>query len=394
MKANSETEIPHRVLLLSQRVLADQVANACLYEFEDCVSGFADVDIVTATRSPVLPGKIYKLARRCRAPREFARIAAFRRNIAVPADDYDLLLAVFDNYRQVASVHMIKELRRRCRKLICFFPEIWPKDFLQRNEILELFDAFDHIFIGVDHCIDALTKIVEKPCSNLHPAVDALRFCPQWPASRCIDVCYIGRRSAVTHDALLRFAGDRNLLYYYDTIKGPLRFARHRDHRRLLASLIQRSRYFIVNYAKINAPDHTGGVQEVGYRFFEGAAGGAVMVGRPPANAAYKRLFPYPDAVFEVPFDAPEIADVILELNANFDRTERSRRANLVHALRHHDWVHRYGEMLAAVGLRPTAAMAERRAQLDALAKQFEQMPLGEPIVSPRCSCSYPGFPG
>jgi hypothetical protein len=383
MEAKSSVGMSRRVLVLSQRAIVDQVANACLYEFEDCLSEFSDMDIISPTRLPQLAGNVYKLARRCGASRELARTAAFRTDMVVPAGEYDLLLAVLDSYRQVASVHTIKELRRRCRKAICFFPEIWPKDFARTNQILELFDVFDHIFIGVDHCIDALTRIIGKPCSNLHPAVDVMRFCPQRPVPRAIDLCYLGRRSEVTHNALRRFADDRNLFYYYDTGKGPLRVADHRGHRQLLAGLIQRSRYFIVNYAKIDRPDQTGGVQEVGYRFFEGAAGGAVMVGQPPANAAYRCLFPYPDAVFEAPFDAPDIADFILELDADVERTERSRTTNLVHALRHHDWVHRYEAMLAAVGLQPTAAMAERRARLNALAERIEQTPLAAQSCRP-----------
>jgi hypothetical protein len=372
MTSRAENDKPPRVLLLSQRALIDQVANACLYEFEDCVAGFDRADLVGPRRDAVLPGKFYKLARRLGVPRELARGATLRHRLELPEREYDLLLAVLDSYRQVASVHATRELRRRCRRAICFIPEIWPKDFATRNEILELFDLFDHIFIGVDHCVDALEKIIGRPCSNMHPAVDVMRFCPQRPTPRVIDVSYIGRRSAVTHAALLRLAEEDGLFYYHDTTKS-LRVADHAGHRRMLASLIQRSRYFIANYAKIDRPDQTGHVQEVGYRFFEGAAAGAVMLGQPPANAAYPRLFPYPDAVIEAPFDAPGIADLIRALDADPERLERVRTSHLVHALRHHDWVHRYAEMLAAVGLPPTAAMAERRARLEAQATRLEQ---------------------
>lgn len=383
MLANSSPEQapPPRVLLLSQRGLSDQVANTCLYELEDLICTMDRVDLVAPTGSAILPGKLYKLARLCGVPSRVARAAILRRHEVAPTRDYPLLLAVLDSYRQVASMQAIKGWRERCDKAICFIPEIWQKDYHSYNAILELFDVFDHVFIGVRHCVDALAAIIGKPCSNLHPAVDALQFCPHPPTPRLIDVCYIGRRSAITHQALLDYAGDRNAFYYYDTAKGGLRVADHGAHRRLFANLIKRSRYFIANYAKIDRPGDTWGAQEVGYRFFEGAAGGAVMLGQAPASADFERLFDWPDAVIDVPFDAPDVADLIAELDADPERLARIRTANVVNTLHRHDWLYRYEDMLAAVGLQPTAEMGQRRHRLLARADRFAHRDQGAGVA-------------
>jgi len=372
-----------RVLLVSQRNLSDQVANACLYQFEDLLCTLDDVDLIAPGRSVILPGKLYKLARWCGVPRQLARAVTLRPQVAEPAREYELLIAVLDSYRQVATVNTIKQWRRHCHKAICFFPEIWPRDIDTRNSLLELFDVFDHIFVGVDHCSEALTKLIGRPCTNLHPAVDALQFCPRPSIRRSIDVCYIGRRSEVTHQRLLALAEDKELFYYYDTAKGSLRIADHRAHRLLFANLVKRSRYFIANYAKIDRPDQTGGKQEVGYRFFEGVAGGAVLLGQPPATAAFRRLFPWPDAVIEIPFDAPGVVEVIAGLDGDPARTARIRAANVANALRLHDWVYRYEEMLAVAGLASTPAMADRQARLQALADRFEHAPCDEAAAAP-----------
>jgi hypothetical protein len=371
-----------RVLLVSQRNLSDQIANALLYDFEDLLCELDAVDLVAPTEPFLQPGKLYKLARRCGVPRRLARSATLRPQVAAPAAEYDLLVAVLDSYRQVATVHMVEEWRKRCRKAICFFPEIWPKDLHRGNEVLELFDVFDHVFVGVHHGADRLSELVGRPCSNLHPAVDTLQFYPQPSTPRCIDVCYIGRRSQVTHRHLLAYAEDNDRFYYYDTAKAPLRVADHSAHRRLFANLVKRSRYFIANYARIDRTDWTDGVQEIGYRFFEGAAGGTVMIGQPPANDAFERLFPWPDAVVEAPVDAPDIADLIRELDADPERTARIRIANVSNALRRHDWVYRYEEMLAAVDLAPTPAMVERRAHLMSLAERYENGSADEPTLA------------
>ena len=371
-KLTSDQDAQPRILLLSQRGISDQVANTCLYDFEDLVCDLDQVDLVAPTRSYIGAGKMYKLGRMLHAPRQLSQSVAFARQEFAPKRDYDVLFAVLDSYRQVASVHAIKEWRKRCRKAICFFPEIWQKDYQQHNALLELFAEFDHVFIGVDHCVDALAKIIGKPCSNVHPGVDALQFCPDPAASRGIDVCYIGRRSAVTHQALLELAKDKQFFYYYDTAKGGLSVDDHVAHRRLFASLVNHSRYFIANYAKADRPDQTWGVQEVGYRFFEGAAGGAVMIGQPPDNAAFKTLFDWPDAVVEAPFDAPEIGTLIAKLDAEPERVAQIRKNNVVNSLRRHDWVYRYRQMLAAVDVEPSPKMLARETALHDLATSIE----------------------
>src|SRR6185437_14622537 len=90
--------------------------------------------------------------------------------------------------------------------------------------LLELLAEFDHIFVGVQHVVDEVSQIVGVPCGYLPAAADVLRFAPypDFP-SRTIDVCNIGRRSQVTHAALLGLARERRLFYYYDTVaaSGP-----------------------------------------------------------------------------------------------------------------------------------------------------------------------------
>lgn len=362
-----------RVLLVSQRGLSDQVANAALYEFEDLLCDLDGVDIFTSSRSSELPGKLYKAARRMGAGRQLARTTTLRPTESVPDRHYDLMFAVFDHYRQVSGVHTLAKWRERCDRAICFVAEIWPKDLRSNNAILELFDVFDHVFVGVNHCADQLTKLVGKPCINLHPAVDTERLATFPDSPRSIDVSYIGRRSPVTHQALLDLADKEGRFYHFDTLKGLLRTANHREHRRLFADILKRSRYFIANYGKIDRPDQTGGAQEVGYRFFEGSASGTIMIGRPPAGDAFKRLFPWQGAVIEAPFDAPDIGDLIHDLEADPERIMRIRTANVVNALKMHDWLYRYETMLATVGMETTPAMAERRERLATLADRVQQ---------------------
>lgn len=373
---------PSRILLVSQRSLRDDVANACLYQLEDLLCRIDRVDVLAPDRPVITAGRLYKAARWGGVPGAVAR-QILRPYIPEPAHDYELLIAVLDSYRQIATVHQIREWRRRCGKAICFLSEIWPKDLIEKNKLLELYDIFDHVFIGVDHGAERMTELAGASCSHLHPAVDALEAATPQGRPRGIDVCYIGRRSPVTHKALMDFARSQDLFYYYDTLLPPLRISDHNGHRFLLANIIRNSRYFIANHAKIDRPDLTSGQQEVGYRFFEGVAGGAVLLGQPPKTPAFKRMLPWPDAVIEIPFDAPDIAETIRSLDADPERLARIRARNMANALRMHDWVYRYEEMLAPVGVQGTPEMAQRRARLEALADSIERQ-AGEQPSKPR----------
>ena len=44
--------------------------------------------------------------------------------------------------------------------------------------LLELLSEFDHIFLGLRHCVDDVSRITGKPCSYLPLGTDVLRFAP------------------------------------------------------------------------------------------------------------------------------------------------------------------------------------------------------------------------
>ena len=109
---------------------------------------------------------------------------------------------MFSHAYELYSLAMIPNWRLRCRKAACFITEIW-EDLLPEY-LLELLSAFDHVFLGCSHSVEAVARITGRPCTYLPLAVDVLRFAPAAPDQpRPIQVCNIGRRSPVTHQALL-----------------------------------------------------------------------------------------------------------------------------------------------------------------------------------------------
>jgi hypothetical protein len=195
---------------------------------------------------------------------------------------------------------------------------------------------------------------------------------------RPIYICNLGRRSPVTHQALLEVAERQQLFYYYDTVAASgfdlkqrtFRVDSPHEHRRMLATILKHSRYYIANRSYINQPEFTAGRDEISARFYEGAAAGAVMVGEAPRTEEFKRQFDWPDAVIHVPFDSPDIERILGDLSDDPERLRSVRRNNVREAALRHDWLHRIRVVFETVDLAPTEEMRARAQRLDRIASQ------------------------
>jgi hypothetical protein len=366
-----------RVLLLSMRRLSTLAAYCGQYEFEDVVTAVTGADRVEAddTRALEFSRRAYKLLRVGSRSRRLARAWAPGPSTVRLAQDYDLFFPIFNNPHELYALATVPDWRRRCRLAACFINEIWAH--LWPTELLELLTDFDHVFLGSRPCAEQVQRSVGRPCSYLPLATDVLRFAPlPPPPPRMIDVCNIGRRSPVTHEALMTLARERRIFYYYDTIAASGAGLKQRtfhvdsaaEHRLLLAGLLQRSQYFIANRSRVNEADLA--VQEViSSRFYEGAAAGTVVLGEAPRSEDFAQQFNWRDAVIPLPFDSPDIERILAELNTDPQRVERARSENIRQSALRHDWSHRFQTVLATLGLSPTEALLRRDERLRALAE-------------------------
>ena len=377
MSANSssvDADKSLNVLVVSVRGFRFQAANCCIYEFEDLLTDIESAQLYApvSDRGFDVARKIYRTAKYSGFSDRFAaKISPFPQKLSLDRE-YDLLFAVLDNPWQFHLLELIPGWRDKCRHTACFITEMWKPDLKIWRLFKEPWSNFDHIFLGVTQCVDDLSKLIEPPVTYIPPAVDTLRFSsyPD-PPQRSIDVSYVGRRSPVIHDALIKRAAKDNFFYYYDTIKGKLQIGNPREHRLLLAGLFQRSRYNITNYAKFNSTEETGGTQEIGYRFFEGAAAGTVMIGMPPAGEAFPRYFDWEDAIIKVDLSGTDVVETIAELDAQPERLARISRMNVANSLLKHDWVYRWRDMLAKFDLEPSPKAIAREKHLYKLAQSL-----------------------
>ena len=88
------------------------------------------------------------------------------------------------------------------------------------------------------------------------------------------------------------------------------------------------------------------------------------MLGYAPVCQPFQENFDWPDAVIEIPFDCPNIGEVLQDLRSQTERLESIRRDSMVNALLRHDWVYRWEYILTTCGLDSLPILSRRKAQL------------------------------
>ena len=367
-----------RALVWSLRRIQNFIYNSCLYEFEDIINEIDKVDLITP---PQLDSKGKAINRLVKTKfgkyKPVIHLNPYIKSINLE-QEYDVFFTTLDFPLNISSINSIKNLRQKCKFNVGYIVEIWNRDLPKLNNILQFWSNFDLICIG--HSSSSVVKnvqdIINVPCMYLAPGVDAIKFHPSFQQDcRCIDVCSLGRRSDITHETLLKLAETKKYFYYYDSANSAnIRSSKHQEHRTFTANLLKSSRYFITNHAKVNKPEETQGQMEIGYRFFEGAAAGNVLIGYPPDTEIFRHYFDWQDAVIPIAFDEPHIDKIILELDSQPEYLRKIQINNVINSLRKHDWVYRWEQVLTKLNLPTNKGIEDRKATLEQMAQSCEKL--------------------
>jgi spore maturation protein CgeB len=355
-----------RVLIFSLRNIFGKALNRCPhYEFEDIICEIDSAELLAPTVDPS--------SRRASFATRLAYHAPVALNPGIPkptaSGKYDLLFTICGFPQDLIMFNAVSDLKEVCKTSVCLLDELWAKDIHKHRHFLPILAKFDVVLQYHSQTVKPLSELIGRRCVYLPPGVDAALFCPYPdPPRRVVDVYSMGRRSNVTHQKLLSMARESGLFYLHDTISGS-QAINSKEHRAHVANVAKRSRYFLVNPGKFDEPRETGRQVEFGYRYFEGAASGAVMVGERPNNEVFPKLFDWPDAVIEVPHDSSDIDLVIRDLDRDPERQDRIGRTGVAQALMRHDWAYRWEAILDAAGLEPMPGMRERKDRLRRLAE-------------------------
>ena len=361
-----------RICMPTTRSISREAYQCGLYEAQDVLAETDDVDLIDLQSGPGFRSR-ERWQRRLLVQGMSLNLASMNpglRKVRV-TQDYDLFIAVCQNLWDLLHLNAIEGWQERCKISVCWLGEIWASDIAVCPALVHRLRRFDHVFVNSQETVVPLSDFLKRQCHLLPLGIDTVRFSPfPNPPDRPIDVYSIGRRWEGVHRALLGATSRRELFYIYDSYEEmasmePIDCKQHRD---LFANMAKRSKYFLVAPGKMNRPEETGGQVEIGHRYFEGAAAGAVMIGQAAHSEALRELFPWPDAVVEIEPDGSDCLRVLADLDSNPARVSAVSRKNAAESLLRHDWIHRWKEIFQHCGIEPSPGMAARERHLKGLA--------------------------
>jgi Glycosyl transferases group 1 len=354
-----------RILVFSQRNISRGLFQCPHHEFEDLICHIDSAEVFAPSANP--SSLRYRVAKGLAYRLPFTMNPGIRRPEA--RMQYDLFFTVCGKPSDLLALDASLNWRQLCSTSVCLIDEFWARQIEQQRHFFRILDKFDVVMLYYCQTVEPLGNRITPKCFFLPPGVDTLLFSPYpRPPRRAIDVYSIGRRSELTHHTLLRMADQNDFFYVHDSIAGNGALDSV-QHRALVANMAKRSRYFIVNPGLIDKPEITGNQSEIGNRYFEGAASGTIMIGERPKNQEFAKLFDWPDALIDMPYDSHDIVGIINKLDRQPERQDQIRRANVSQALLRHDWAYRWEAVLQSVGLAPMPQLAERKRHLQSLAQ-------------------------
>ena len=348
--------------------------NALCFEFCKVVADASGADL--ASPEEIVRGKFQDAFTTYAA--KAARVAGVKRQTLLKPltieRDYDLFFYVCMNPGHLADLQALRGWRERSRKAAVFIFETWSSWLPRERPHLKMLDQFDHVFLFNKASIPNVQAYTSTPCSFISAGADCISASPYpFNPPRVIDVYSMGRRSDATHRQLLAMAQEGKIFYLFDPGSG-VRVYDYAQARFLTLNNIKRSRYFIAYNLNVGAKAlESAGEEALPARIFEGAAGGAVMLGNAPQCPEYLEYFDWPDALIEIPVEPQSIADIIADLERDPQRLARARFMNATQSLRRHDWIHRWEEILTTLGYEIPAGVEQRKATLKGLADTAER---------------------
>jgi hypothetical protein len=369
---SSATRAEPRICIPTARSFTRRLFQCGFYEAQDVLQETADVDLLALQPGP---GFRFKESwQRRLLYRDVTKKLIYAnpglRKIKL-SREYDLFIAHCQTYWDFLYINAIEGWKDKCKTTICWIDELWASALPLYKYWLHALSQFDHVFVGYSGTAGPLSEILGRRCHWLPGAVDTLRFSPYpGPPSRTISVYSIGRRWEGIHSALLGAARRKEIFYVYDTFPSiDTEVYDHREHRNFYANVAKRSQCFVVAPGKMDAPGETKNQVVTGFRYYEGAAAGVVMIGQAPDSDEFRNMFGWPDAVVPVKPDGSDVLDVLALLKAEPQRLDAISRRNAGEALLRHDWVYRWKQIFEVAGIEPPARMVERERHLKELSE-------------------------
>jgi hypothetical protein len=371
------SEIP-RVLVYSNNNIVNKIYARCVsFEFENIINKIDNIDVLAPCRNVGV--KAFDLRYRIGSLAGKVLPITFNPGVSVVSveKNYEVFFTICTFPQDLQYITFLKNWRKKCKTAICWIDEVLVPTLKNYKYFNQILSQFDYVFVSCNQANTVIQNIIRGKCFFMPPGVDALLFSPYPnPPERNIDVLSYGRRIEKIHCELVDFAMRKGIFYHYDTVsyygcKYGLTVVDQMQHRLLLSNLAKRSKYLLVNKGKFD--DKTASEDEdiIGARYFEGAASGAIMIGKKCENIEFHKNFFWEDAVIDEP--NTKIEDIIEKLERSPKRVMHARKRNIINTLLLHDWVYRWEFVLKVAAIDPMPELLERKTKLRELSVIVEK---------------------
>jgi hypothetical protein len=371
--ASPESPVAARIGVFSVRHLNSHVCRCSGYELEDQIATWDSAELLLPRFVPL---KQSWWEHRARLAMErlfgFQYIPRLKEIQPILSDKrFELFFIFCQNENDIRYLKGFSDWSNKGRVTACWIDELWLHHAQTYPKQTELLRPFDFLFLTFRETANYL-RDQGLNAFYIPPGVDTVRYCPypHFP-ERTIDVMAMGRKAPKTHRRLLELSESGRIHYVFDTSTLP-NIESAFEHRGMMANQIKRTKLFLVQKAKADEPNQTKGQVEIGSRFFEGVAAGAVLVGDLSDSPAFQDHFNWEDAIIRLPYDSDEIDRLFEVVGTDRTRMSKIQRQNVIQSLLRHDWVYRWEFILKTIGLDITSAMMARKEKLAQIAAFME----------------------
>jgi glycosyl transferase family 1 len=338
------------VLLSKREIPFPFVGWVAVDEFEDLFSSLTGSRIVKARR-PERSGLVGKIKDRLAGP--YPSIT--------DVDSGDLLLVVARAPIDLQMLLAIPNVRKKFRYIAGYVI-----DSYYTENFPSITGAYDHIFSTTQEGADTVRSRFRISSSVLAQGFDCLTWA-SLNELRSIDIIGFGRQPPTYHHEFQRsfHTLGSQLLYLHSPI-GNIKGGVVWEERPMMLKLLQCSKLSLAFHLGLEPETvRPRAAYFVTSRWFESLATGCIVVGKRPPGQMAKELFPWSDALIELPDEPRHASAVIADLAANTEFLRKTRARNVFEMTQRHDWRYRIRDIYTHFDLQLPPLLIEHLSSLE-----------------------------
>jgi glycosyl transferase family 1 len=252
-------------------------------------------------------------------------------------DGGELLLVVAREPSDLRMIRALPNARKRFRRIVGYVIDSYFAEAFERSA-----SHYDHVFSTTEEGAELLRSRYGVSSSVLRQGFDCLRWANA-EADRSIDVIGFGRQPESYHR---RFQAafhtcDSKVLYLHSPI-GTRTGADVYTERPMMLKLLQRAKISLAFHLLVEpVGQRPRAASFVTSRWLESLGAGCLVVGKKPPGVMAQDMFPWPNALIDLPDDPSRAVEFITSLLSEPNFISETRSRNVAEMCRRHDWRYR-----------------------------------------------------